>query len=156
MLKNNKGINFHLKLQLFFLCMVMKKLTKEQFPLWRNGIDGILGALGHRFDPWPAWWIKNLVLPQLWLKSQLWLRSDPWPRNSTCPGGPKKKKKIHKREFKHRLRPVVLKYLRIHRFLGEYDDSYESSRENIFSHIHKVFTHTKAIPVTQAENPNLE
>ena len=23
-----------------------------EFPLWRNGISGVLGALGRRFDPW--------------------------------------------------------------------------------------------------------
>ena len=25
-----------------------------EFLLWHNGISGILGALGHRFDPWPG------------------------------------------------------------------------------------------------------
>ena len=31
----------------------MKKLI-EEFPLWCNGISGILGALGRRFDPQPG------------------------------------------------------------------------------------------------------
>ena len=30
------------------------KLTIEEFPLWRKGISGVLGALGCRFDP-RAW-----------------------------------------------------------------------------------------------------
>ena len=43
--------------------------------------------------PHPAQWVKNLALPQLWLRLQLWLRSDPWPKNSICHGVAKKKKK---------------------------------------------------------------
>ena len=26
----------------------------QEFLLWHNGIGGILGVLGHRFDPWPS------------------------------------------------------------------------------------------------------
>ena len=40
-----------------------------------------------------AWWVKDLVLPQLQLRSQLWLRSDPWLGNSLCCGVAKKEKK---------------------------------------------------------------
>ena len=47
------------------------------------GFGSILGALGRRFDPWHKW-VKDLALPQLWLRSQLWLGSDPWPGNSIC------------------------------------------------------------------------
>lgn len=28
--------------------------TKGEFPLWHNGINGLLGALGRRFDPQPG------------------------------------------------------------------------------------------------------
>lgn len=34
----------------------------------------------------PAEWVKDLTLPQPWLRSQLWLQSDAWPRNSICQG----------------------------------------------------------------------
>lgn len=35
------------------------------FPLWHNGIGGISGALGRRFDPCLAQWVKDPVLTQL-------------------------------------------------------------------------------------------
>ena len=38
-------------------------------------------------------WVKDLALPQLWLRSQLWLGSDPWPRNSICHKVAKKRRK---------------------------------------------------------------
>ena len=41
-----------------------------------------LGSTGTQVQPWPAQWVNNLALPQLWLRSQLRLRYDPWPRNS--------------------------------------------------------------------------
>ena len=42
-----------------------------------------------------AQWFKDLVLPQLWLKSQLQLRSNPWPRSSICWGVEKKANENH-------------------------------------------------------------
>ena len=68
-----------------------KKIVGQEFPLWHNRIIGILGVLGHRFDPRPAGWVKDSVLPQLWLRLQLWLAADPWPGNSI--GWPKKGEK---------------------------------------------------------------
>ena len=47
------------------------KKVPGEFLLWHNGIGGILGALGHKFHPCPAQWVKDLVLPQLQLWSQL-------------------------------------------------------------------------------------
>ena len=45
-------------------------------------------------SPGPAQWVKDPVLPQLWLTFQLQLRSDPWPRELHMPwGGQKWKKK---------------------------------------------------------------
>ena len=41
-------------------------------------------------------WVKDPVLPQLWLRLQLQLGSDPWPRNSICHGAAKNKKKTNK------------------------------------------------------------
>ena len=49
--------------------------------------------------PWPAEWVKDLVLVQLWLGSRLLLRSDPRPRNSTCLGVAKNEKNKEIREF---------------------------------------------------------
>ena len=49
-----------------------------------QAVGGILGALGHRFNPQPGLWVKFPTLPKLQLRFQLHLRSDPWPRNSTC------------------------------------------------------------------------
>ena len=41
-----------------------------------------MGALGQRFDPALAQWVKDPALWQLWLRLQLRLRSDPRPQNS--------------------------------------------------------------------------
>ena len=30
------------------------KMQSQEFPLWCNGIGGILGTLGHKFNPWPC------------------------------------------------------------------------------------------------------
>ena len=56
------------------------------------------------WEPWDAGsipslvqWIKDLALPQSWLRSELWLRSDPWPRNSICHGVTKKGRKEKKK-----------------------------------------------------------
>ena len=50
-----------------------------------------LGSAG--FDPNPAWWVKDLVLPQLRHRSCMRLPSDSWPGNSICQGATKKEKK---------------------------------------------------------------
>ena len=63
------------------------------FPLWGNSIGSILGALGCRFNPWLAQWVRHLALLELWLGSQLQLGSDPWPGNSICHGVAKKGKR---------------------------------------------------------------
>ena len=68
------------------------RLSFWEFLLWWKGIGCILGTLGHRFDPRLAQWVKNLALPQLWLRSKLWLGSDPWPKNSICSGVAKEEK----------------------------------------------------------------
>ena len=54
-------------------------------------ISGVLGALGRRFDPSPAQWVKDPALPQLWLRSELQLGSDPWPQELRMPRGGQKK-----------------------------------------------------------------
>ena len=41
-----------------------------------------LGSAGTMVRSHLAQWVKNVALPQLWLRSQLWFGSDPWPRNS--------------------------------------------------------------------------
>lgn len=34
-----------------------------EFLLWHSGISGILGMRGHRFNPQPGQWVKDLVFP---------------------------------------------------------------------------------------------
>ena len=41
----------------------------QEFPLWYNEIGSVLGALGHRFDPCLAQWVKDAALLQLQLRS---------------------------------------------------------------------------------------
>ena len=48
--------------------------------------------------PSQAWWVKDLVLLQLWLGSQLWLRYDSWPGNSICCGEIRKEKEKKKNQ----------------------------------------------------------
>ena len=67
--------------------------TKKEFLLWHDGISGVSGALGRRFNPQP----KDLVLPQLWHQSHLQLRSDPWPGDSICCRVAKKEKQTKKK-----------------------------------------------------------
>ena len=50
-----------------------------------------------------AQWVKDVVLPQLQLRSQLQLGSDPWSRNFICCGAAKKKNK--KKKKKEQLSP---------------------------------------------------
>ena len=59
-------------------------MSELEFLRWCNGIGGILGVLGRRFDP---------ALPQLQHRLQLGLGSDSWPGNSICLGVAKKEKK---------------------------------------------------------------
>ena len=78
-----------------------------ELPLWLNGMGGILGVLGHRFDPWLAHWVKDLVLPQLWLRSRLCLGSDPWPGSSMCLWAAKNEKKKRKKRNMYWFLPLV-------------------------------------------------
>lgn len=64
-----------------------------EFPLWHNGIDGLLGMLGHRFDPDQAQQVDDPMLPQLRLGSQLRLRADLWSGNSICLGAATKRER---------------------------------------------------------------
>ena len=61
------------------------------------GSRGLVASLQH-WDagsiPYPAQWVKDLVLPQLWL------RYDPWARNSMCCRVAKKKKKNEEEKTK--------------------------------------------------------
>ena len=47
--------------------------------------------------PGLAQWVKDLALPQLWLRLRQTLGSDPWPQNSYAAGKPKIKKKKYLR-----------------------------------------------------------
>ena len=67
----------------------MKNIHLE-FPLWHNRASIVLGALGRRFDPGLAQWVKDPVFLQLLLRLRLWLGSDPWPKNSICRRAAKK------------------------------------------------------------------
>ena len=44
-----------------------KRVRAQEFPLWHNGIDSVLGALGS--SPGLAEWVKDLVLQHLCLGS---------------------------------------------------------------------------------------
>ena len=72
---------------LFFL-----KRQLLEFPLWRNRISGIWGALDEDLIPGSAQCINNLALAQLQLKSRLQLKTDPWPGSSICCGMAKNEK----------------------------------------------------------------
>lgn len=65
---------------------------KEEFPLWRSGIDGVSGVLGHRFHPRPAPWVKDPALLQPQVRSRVRLGSHPWPANLICLGAAKREK----------------------------------------------------------------
>lgn len=67
------------------------KLKVTELPLWLSGIVGVLGALGHEFDAWPAQWVRDLALP---LGSQWQLGSEPWTRSSIRCGVAKNDNKI--------------------------------------------------------------
>lgn len=76
---------------LFVKCVYCKRVT-EEFLMWRDGVSGILGALGSRVNPWSAQWVRDPVPTQPQLRLLLWLRYDPWPGNSICHEAAKKKK----------------------------------------------------------------
>ena len=61
------------------------KFQFGEFLLWCNRIGGISGALVFRFDPQPARWVKDPVLPWLKYRLQLQLGSGPWPRELHMP-----------------------------------------------------------------------
>ena len=61
--------------------------------MWHNGISSISGTLTG-LNPSLEQWVKDLALPQLWLRLQLWLGSDPCPRIFMCYGAAKKKEKL--------------------------------------------------------------
>ena len=71
-----------------------------EFPVWCDGISGVLGAaLGDKGSvPGPAQWVKDLasLQLQLQLRSHLWLGSDPWPGNSIYHGAAKNHNKKRK------------------------------------------------------------
>ena len=80
----------------------LKRKTKQEFPLWCNGISSILGVLGCRFGwiPGPAQCVKDLG--RCGLSCKCLLRSDPQPGNSMCCGvaNKEKRKKKKKKERK--------------------------------------------------------
>ena len=69
-----------------------KSFTRE-FLLWCNRICSVSRAQGCGFDPSPAQWVKDPVLPQLWCRFQLRLGSDPWPGKSICRKAAKRENK---------------------------------------------------------------
>lgn len=70
----------------------MEKMSQE-FPLWCNGIRGILGALGCRLNPRPRHSGSRIRhCTSCYMGCQLWLESDHWPGDSICLGVPKKRK----------------------------------------------------------------
>ena len=76
-------------------CMFSDKTVAWKFPLWHNGMDGFLRALGHRLDPLAQ---HSALRIQLWYRQQLLLGSDSWPGNSICHRVVKKEKKEKKKK----------------------------------------------------------
>lgn len=64
--------------------------------LWGNRVRSVSGALGHRFNPAPAQWVKDLAILQLW---QLQLGSDPMAQLQMPWGS--KKQKTKQKQTKH-------------------------------------------------------
>ena len=79
------------------LAYTHKDTRQLELLLWCNGISGVSSAPGCRSNPILAQWLKDLVLPRLWVKSQMLLRSDPWRLNSLCCGVANKEKKRKKK-----------------------------------------------------------
>ena len=76
-----------------------KMVILLEFPLWHNGIGGVLGVLRHRFHLRLAQWVKDPTWPQLWLRWQQWLRSDSLTQKLHMPSGQPKKEKKKKGKF---------------------------------------------------------
>ena len=53
---SSKCTHTHTHIHTFFS---LSKYSQLEFPLWHNGIGGILEAMGRRFDPSPAQWVKD-------------------------------------------------------------------------------------------------
>ena len=62
-------MDFHRIISDYF-CQIRNRFPSE-FQVWRSGIRGIFGMLGHRFNPQPAQWVKDPALLQLQLRLQL-------------------------------------------------------------------------------------
>lgn len=60
------------------------KTKTAESPLWRNRVSSISVGLGHRLDPGPAQWVKDLVLLQLQCRLPFHLESNFWPGKSKC------------------------------------------------------------------------
>ena len=86
--------------------------SKDQHSLSRNSCRSFhCGAKGLvvSWESWDAglisglaWWVKDLLLPQVQFRPQLQLGSNPWPGNSICGGAAKKEKKKKKRKKRKR------------------------------------------------------
>lgn len=50
-------IKFKKKLTSIYQRMLLGMKRQESL-LWHNGVGDVLGALGHRFDPWLAQWLE--------------------------------------------------------------------------------------------------
>ena len=64
----------------------------QEFPLWHNGIGGISGALGCRFNSQASTVGKGSSFATAVVHVQLGFRSDPWPGSSMCCRTAKKEK----------------------------------------------------------------
>ena len=70
-----------------------KRKIKKELLLWRKRIGGILGALGHRFDPQPGKWVKDPVCHSCGLGHNCSLDLSPGLGTPYAAGQPRKEKK---------------------------------------------------------------
>ena len=66
------------------MSMVLKNIADRSFRCGAMGLAASWELWNTGSIPSLAWWVKDPVLLQLWLRLEMKLGCDPWPRNSIC------------------------------------------------------------------------